>query len=208
MSSLAFPVVLRVSNAPLFCLSIVNASCYTVLFSAEFFSAKNQPSYSRNFYARYMSAVSHLQTRLTPQVYAHLPLALLPLALLHENPSIHRSTVEGATLGLGKILGACWTLTYVALVLGKPRFQRMLDPSLLLPVEDTGSGAATPALTLSGGGSSGREIRSGAGESPCNGVVVVSDVAGGRSGKPGGPRQRASRLAWAVTPQLSRPAPL
>ncbi|CAN0246737.1 unnamed protein product, partial [Hapterophycus canaliculatus] len=64
------------------------------------------------------------------------------------------STVQGATLGLGKILGACWALTYVALVMGKPRFQTMLDPSLLA-VEDAGGVASTPALALSRGGGGG-----------------------------------------------------
>ncbi|CAM9988703.1 unnamed protein product [Ectocarpus fasciculatus] len=61
-----------------------------------------------------------------------------------ERVAFGKSTVEGATIGLSKILGSCWALTYFALVLGKPRFQTMLDPSLL-------AGKAS-AVSVSGGG--------------------------------------------------------
>lgn len=36
----------------------------------------------------------------------------------------------GAAVGLSKILGACWGFTYLALALGSPKFQSMVDPSL------------------------------------------------------------------------------
>lgn len=63
-----------------------------------------------------------------------------------------RSTVEGATLGLTKILGGCWALTYLALVVGNPKFQTMLDPSLLA-AQDTP--VSVSAIAVSGGGRSG-----------------------------------------------------
>lgn len=119
----------------------------------------------------------------------------------HANSRIRRSTVEGATLGLGKILGTCWALTYVALVLGKPRFQPMLDPSLLA-VE--GGSVSMPALAISGGGS-GAEVSSGVLEGPGRGVMVVSGVVGERNGKLGGTRQRGGRVVSVTTPPRSQP---
>lgn len=62
--------------------------------------------------------------------------------------------MKGATLGLAKIVGSCWALTYLALVVGNPKFQTMLDPSLL-PVEGTPA-TAVPAIGVSGGGGGGR----------------------------------------------------
>ncbi|CAN0515431.1 unnamed protein product, partial [Ectocarpus sp. 12 AP-2014] len=66
-----------------------------------------------------------------------------------ERVAFGESTVEGATVGLSKILGSCWALTYFALVLGKPRFQTMLDPSLLAGKASSAGGAA---VSVSGGG--------------------------------------------------------
>ena len=61
--------------------------------------------------------------------------------------------MEGATLGLTKILGGCWALTYLALVVGNPKFQAMLDPSLLA-AQDTP--VSVSAMVVSGGGVGGR----------------------------------------------------
>lgn len=78
-------------------------------------------------------------------VFRCLSLAAFPVL---TPPTCTRSTVEGATVGLTKILGGCWALTYLALVVGNPKFQTMLDPSLL-PVQDV----PVSALAVSGGGS-------------------------------------------------------
>ncbi|CAM9887442.1 unnamed protein product [Ascophyllum nodosum] len=60
-----------------------------------------------------------------------------------------KSTVKGATLGLGKILGSCWVLTYITLALSNPRFQPMIDPTFEAPSADTAAAAA--AKTVAGG---------------------------------------------------------
>ncbi|CAM9357176.1 unnamed protein product [Scytosiphon promiscuus] len=111
------------------------------------------------------------------------------------------STVEGAALGLGKILGACWALTYVALVLGKPRFQPML-PASRLGVET--SPVSSPTLAISGGGGGGRRRemsrRAGESESPDEVVAVVQGSLGERNWKLERIPQRSHRLALIRTP--------
>lgn len=77
------------------------------------------------------------------------PLPAFP-ALTQSPPAFARSTVEGATLGLTKILGGCWALTYLALVVGNPKFQTMDDPSLLVF-----RGTPVSTIAVSGGGGGG-----------------------------------------------------
>eukprot|EP00752_Nemacystus_decipiens_P009766 g8722.t1 len=86
------------------------------------------------------------------------------------------STVEGATLGLTKILGGCWALTYLALVVGNPKFQPMLDPSLLAVRDTPGS-----AIAVSGGGSGGGGSKNGGFHHPKTGAGVDGAVASGVS---------------------------
>lgn len=86
-----------------------------------------------------------------------------------------RSTVEGATLGLTKILGGCWAFTYLALVFGNPKFQTMVDPSLL-PAVDTPVSAI--AISGGGGGGRGRSAGKGAGSRPRAGASVDGSVTG------------------------------
>lgn len=98
-----------------------------------------------------------------PSVFSQLPAALSSplspprsfLSLAYPTPRpASRSTVEGATLGLGKILGSLWALTYLALVVGNPKFQPMVDPALLHGKE-SGDAGAVLALAVSGGGDGG-----------------------------------------------------
>lgn len=61
--------------------------------------------------------------------------------------------MDGAAVGLGKILGTCWLLTYLALALGFPKFQNMEHPSL---ASQTSTTIADPLLV--GGGGSGMGV--------------------------------------------------
>lgn len=56
--------------------------------------------------------------------------------------------MDGAAVGLGKILGTCWLLTYLALALGYPKFQTMEHPSLA----SQGSTTIADPLLVGGGG--------------------------------------------------------
>lgn len=57
-------------------------------------------------------------------------------------------------MGLSKILGGCWFLTYLALAVGSPKFQSMADP----PLAPNTSSVKSPLL-VEGGSGGGRGIR-------------------------------------------------
>ncbi|CBN74576.1 ABC transporter [Ectocarpus siliculosus] len=102
-----------------------------------------------------------------------------------ERVAFGESTVEGATIGLSKILGSCWALTYLALVLGKPRFQTMLDPSLLAGKSSSAGGAA---VSVSGGGGKNSGLLDGGLLLASGDVVNTGEVVENHDGSPDGGR--------------------
>ena len=101
--------------------------------------------------AHYVSKFVRVTKLVKPRCGACDSLLNLPPARLvyHTPRRCCRSTVKGATVGLGKILGSCWVLTYITLVLSNPRFQPMIDPTFEAPSADTAAAAA--AKTIAGG---------------------------------------------------------
>ena len=136
---------------------------------------------------RYLSATPLAFTPTpAPRPHPRLRSRLRPHRISNERLFTYRSTVGGATLSLGKVLGTCWALTYLTLALGNPRYQTMADPSLLVapepPATRVAGGGITNAMTNSDNSISITSSKNG-GTSSSGSTTNSSSSSGGSSGR-------------------------